>query len=58
MAIFGYIVYMACTLFVSFISIGVMTWPGNGGEKWFIGTVVALLWWGAVAWAPFSVVSA
>lgn len=59
MAVFGYIMYMIITLWVSVLSLAVWTWPSNHtGEKWFMSVIFALFWWGAFAWAPFKMVGA
>lgn len=59
MAVFGYIMYMCLTLYVSLISLAVFSWPSAkrwDGERTFMLVVFILFWTGAVHWWPFKVV--
>ena len=58
MAIFGYVVYLACTLFVSLITLAVFSWTSPTkwcGDRTFVTIVFILCWTGAVHWWPFTV---
>lgn len=58
MAIFGWIVILACTVFVSWIALAVLLWPAHRAEKLFMSVICAVLWWATIAGAPFSMVAA
>lgn len=59
MAVFGYVIYMLITIWVSIFSLAVFSWPSNHkGEKWFMLVIFCLFWYGAYAGAPFKMVSA
>lgn len=58
MAIFGYIIYICCTLYVTLITLAVFSWPSARkwvGERTFVTVVFSLFWTGAVYWWPFTV---
>lgn len=59
MAIFGYIVYLIMTIWVTLIGVAVWCWPsGNGDAKaegWGVAVVIALMYYGAYKWFPLTV---
>jgi hypothetical protein len=59
MVIFGYIVYMILTFWVTLITVVVAVNPFGGeshpAEKWFLLVIMGLFWYGAYQWFPFTV---
>jgi hypothetical protein len=56
MAIFGYVVYMVITLYVTLVTAFLTMFPGKkGGEWWFFVAIMSVFWYGAYALFPFEV---
>lgn len=56
MEVLGFIVYMVCTLFASFLCVAVWSWPGTGkGEGLTTLAIAGLLWYGAWYFNPFTI---
>lgn len=56
MVIFGYVIYMAITLFVTALNIGCWFWPSQRkGENLFFLVLFIAFWTGAYKWFPFTV---